>query len=101
MNRVSKKPTGRLGIFYDYLGTVTDDPAGEIEELALLCLYNGKINRKRYITLQYRTPFHDYERETLGNLGKKLKLSQERVRQLESSATRKIKRKYESIQALK
>ncbi len=96
MSRLTEKPTGHLGDFYDYLASFIDDPADEIEEIALRFLSNGIINKKRYITLQYRVPFPGYERESLENVGKRIGLKRERVRQLEMHAARKLIGSYRS-----
>jgi hypothetical protein len=83
-----------LNTLSEICSSYSDDPANEINKLANIGYSEGTINLPRYEVLQYRVPFPGFEKKTLKELGLKLNVTGNRVRQLEKSASFIIMRKY-------
>ena len=97
MSKEMTKLTGGLGVLYERISYYGRDPSVEIERLAKQALYDGTIDNKRYIVLQYRTPFYGLERETFEQIRIRIGTCRERPHQLEGQASRTLDR-YLSIE---
>ncbi len=89
---LSQKTTGRLALLYDIVSSYSDNPVMEIERIAQQAFSGRVIDRRRLAVLQYRIPFSGFQRETLGQVGKRLDVVDTRVQDLESDTQRKLLR---------
>ncbi|MBI2657544.1 hypothetical protein HYX08_02505 [Candidatus Woesearchaeota archaeon] len=75
---------------YEWLNKQGNNPFSELGALSQEVLIKGIIDWRRYIVLQYRTPFPRIKMISLEGLGQKLGVANQKVSQLELDAYKKV-----------
>jgi len=93
-----QRPTGFwFSGLYDSVSKYSDNPIKEIERLTKEALDRKVIDERRYIVVQYRLPFSGTKKETLKQVGNRLNVCGERVRELEGSICLRFARNFPKI----